>query len=226
MCSSDAKTREHFPPKSFFPKGENLQLWTVPSCINHNNKKSKDDQYFLTQILMNMSREGNLARERFMQSIAPQLEKSPKFRKMIAENSKRTVNGKRAYHVEINRMYNVMDGMCHALIFRRFGKSLPQENYRIHHEFCNFTSFDNVHDEFVSGWIELFEKITTENSWALSAEVADKKAEEVYSYKIFAPSELTASITIEHLFYGGFKVISLLTNKQVSDSLSAELGLE
>lgn len=219
MCSSEAKTREHFPPKAFFPKGANLQLWTVPSCINHNNNKSGDDQYFLTQILMNMSREGNLARERFMESIVPHFERSPKFREMIARNSKSVGPKKRAYPVDVSRMYSVMDGICHAIVFRKYGINLPTQNYRIQHEFCNFVSDDTTRDKYVLNWISQFDHLAVEHSWAMDAESADKKTEEVYSYKIFAPVNLEASITIEHLFYGGFKVISLLTHKEVSASI-------
>lgn len=225
MCSSEAVTREHFPPKSFFPKKANLQLWTVPSCTDHNNKKSGDDQYFLTQIVMNMSREGNLARERFMESIAPHFEKSPRFREMIAKNSKSVGPGKRAYLVDVSRMNSVMDGICHAIAFRKYGKNLPTQNFDMHHEFCNFVSTDAARDKYVSHWIEQFDHLTVEHSWALDADAADKISEEVYSYKIFAPVGLDASITIEHLFYGGFKVISLLTHKEVSASIRSALQI-
>ncbi|WP_219785091.1 hypothetical protein [Celeribacter sp. PS-C1] len=226
MCSSEAKTREHFPPKALFPKGANLQLWTVPSCINHNNKKSGDDQYFLTQIVMNMSREGNLARERFIESIAPHFEKSPKFREMIARNSKNVGPGKRAYLVDVSRMYSVMDGICHAIVFRKYGKNLPTQDFRIQHEFCNFVSDDTSRDKYVSNWIAQFDQLVAEHSWAMDADAADKISEEVYSYKIMAPAGLDASITIEHLFYGGFKVISLLTHKEVSASIRNALQIE
>lgn len=226
MCSSEAKTREHFPPKAFFPKGANLQLWTVPSCIKHNNQKSGDDQYFLTQVLMNMSREGNLARERFMESIAPHLEKSPKFREMIARKSKAVAQGKRSYLVDVSRMYSVMDGLCHAIVFRRYGRNLPTQEYHLRHEFCNFVSDDATQDEHVANWIKQFDRLAIEHSWAVDAESADKKSEEVYSYKIFAPVGLDASITINHLFYGGFQVISLLTHKKVNASIRNVLQIE
>lgn len=226
MCSSEAKTREHFPPKAFFPKGANLQLWTVPSCINHNNKKSGDDQYFLTQVLMNMSREGNLARERFMESIVPHFETSPKFRDMIARNSKAVGQGKRSYPVDASRMYSVMDGLCHAIVFRKYGRNLPTQDYRLQHEFCNFVSDDATRDEYVAGWIAQFDRLSTEHSWAMETESADKRTDEVYSYKIFAPVGLDASITIKHLFYGGFEVVSLLTHEKVSASIRSALQIE
>jgi hypothetical protein len=144
MCSSPATTREHFPLKSLFPKGVNLQLWTVPSCPAHNNSRSKDDQYFLAQVLINMSREGNLARERFMQAIAPQLRTSAKFLELLRAGSKRTEEGLLAVPVDVLRMCNVMDGICHALIFKKYETHLPTAEYSIVHEFCNFSSDDQI----------------------------------------------------------------------------------
>lgn len=54
-CTNKGTTKEHIPPKSFFPEGEKEQLLTVKSCPIHNNKKSTDDQYVLAHICMNAS---------------------------------------------------------------------------------------------------------------------------------------------------------------------------
>ena len=223
MCSSEASSMEHFPPKCFFPKKQNLQLWTVPSCPAHNNKKSGDDQYFFTQVVMNMSRQGNLAQERFIQSIAPHFEDSPKFLEMIAIGSKKMENGKRAYQVYTKRMFNVMDGICHAIIFQKYGEKLNSENYSIRHKFLNFISDDAPDNKLISEFLAGFDTFLVENSWSMSTEIAAQTTEEVYSYKIFAPLDLNASITLEHCLYGGFKVISFLTNKKVSKVVKAEL---
>lgn len=219
MCSQRATTKEHFPLKALFPKRQGLQLWTVPSCSEHNNSRARDDQYFLAQVLMNMSREGNTARDRFMESIAPQFKKSPKFRDMLASDSKDLGSGRRAYPVNVARMFNVMDGICHALIYRKYKNKLSTEEFSIWHEFYNFTSNDTKLDLHRADWLRVFEDISAENSWASSGEVADRTTEEIYSYKVFAPLDLQASVTIEHCFYGGFKVISLLTHRQVSESI-------
>jgi len=55
MCKRKATSREHVPPKCFFPQREDSlsgqdhrkNLIRVPSCEFHNNKKSKDDEYLL-----------------------------------------------------------------------------------------------------------------------------------------------------------------------------------
>lgn len=45
MCNRDSISREHVPPDCFFSTGHRLNLITVPSCPEHNFKKSKDDEY-------------------------------------------------------------------------------------------------------------------------------------------------------------------------------------
>lgn len=45
MCHEPATTREHVPPKSFFPDGHKTDLLIVPSCAKHNNGNSSDVEY-------------------------------------------------------------------------------------------------------------------------------------------------------------------------------------
>jgi len=71
-CTDKGITKEHIPPRSFFPDGEKVQLLTVKSCEKHNNAKSKDDLYVLAQICMNSS-PSNRAREVFLKKVVPQL---------------------------------------------------------------------------------------------------------------------------------------------------------
>ena len=45
MCSDTATTREHIPARTFFPTGYRKELWSVPSCLKHNNNNSLDVEY-------------------------------------------------------------------------------------------------------------------------------------------------------------------------------------
>lgn len=55
FCERKATSVEHVPPKCIFPEQKDLpsginlrkQLYTVPSCDEHNLKKSHDDEYLL-----------------------------------------------------------------------------------------------------------------------------------------------------------------------------------
>jgi hypothetical protein len=65
-CEKIATTTEHVPPECFFPKKKYLpsgsrdykkNLITVPSCSEHNNLKSKDDEYTAAVIVLNSESE-------------------------------------------------------------------------------------------------------------------------------------------------------------------------
>ncbi|BBC22799.1 hypothetical protein [Pseudanabaena sp. ABRG5-3] len=60
-CEKIATTKDHIPPKCFFPKKKDLSdgnhdytnnLITVPACSDHNNSRSKDDEYTAAVIAM------------------------------------------------------------------------------------------------------------------------------------------------------------------------------
>lgn len=44
-CTSKATTKEHVPPRCFFPEGRREHLLTLPSCPKHNNENSADVEY-------------------------------------------------------------------------------------------------------------------------------------------------------------------------------------
>ncbi len=57
MCGKAATSKEHVPPQCLFPEikdteGVDLRkdLITVPSCDEHNTKKSKDDEFLMISI--------------------------------------------------------------------------------------------------------------------------------------------------------------------------------
>lgn len=65
-CEQIATTKDHIPPKCFFPEKKYLpsgstdyrnHLITIPSCSQHNNSRSKDDEYTAAVIVMNSDSE-------------------------------------------------------------------------------------------------------------------------------------------------------------------------
>jgi hypothetical protein len=61
-CGNSATSDEHVPPKCLFPEtkdtpdGTDLRrnLFTVPSCEEHNTHKSGDDEYLFFVLAMNL----------------------------------------------------------------------------------------------------------------------------------------------------------------------------
>lgn len=57
MCDRNATTREHVPPLCLFPEAKDVKglnfrenLITVPSCDEHNSKKSNEDEFLMVSI--------------------------------------------------------------------------------------------------------------------------------------------------------------------------------
>ncbi len=210
-CGKPAENREHIPPKSFFPKGGNLQLKTVPSCKKHNNDKSNDDQYLLAHICMNAGKKDNLPHKIFMRSIAPYLKKNSKFLQSLSDNSIDLPDGSRLYEVNRDRFDNFFDHLTCALYFDRYGTPLDERNYEIKHYYLNLKT-SNLSESItlklltpmINCFYRKFEKM-------ISMYEADKIDEIVYQNKIFDPGGKYASITIAHTFYGIFNVVLLLS---------------
>ncbi len=86
MCSNEANTKEHVPPKCLFPEAKDVEgnkdyrrnLITVPSCKEHNNKKSDDDQYLLFCLAVNYVT-NDVAENHFATKIRKAMERSKKF---------------------------------------------------------------------------------------------------------------------------------------------------
>jgi hypothetical protein len=209
-CSEKGVTKEHIPPKAFFPKDEKDQLLTVKSCVEHNNAKSKDDLYVLAQICMNAS-PSNRAREIFRKKVKPQLDyNNGALRKKLAARSVPLADGSVKYPVDAQRLDEFFTALSCGVIFKSCGASLP-ENYSISHIYCNLISDQDPVISQLEGEVEklysgkpmdfmVFGKPNTNN-------------EKIYTVEIFGVPDFGSSITVIHMFFGKFKVISMLTNK-------------
>jgi hypothetical protein len=213
-CGEPATTREHAPPKSFFPKKANLQLKTVPPCKKHNNSKSHDDQYLLAQICIHAAEGENLPKQIFLTSIKPQLEFSDKFRRMIADGAERLPNGAVAYRVNINRFDQFFDSLSRAVYFDRYGKPLDPIEYHVHHLYLSLRTEDNDYASLRGFTKQFMQYFAQHADWALKNYEAAKLSEVVYQHTIIDPTKSgLGSVTIAHTFYGIFNVVSLLTHK-------------
>jgi hypothetical protein len=136
-CSQRGQTKEHIPPKSFFPKDQRKQLLTVKSCDLHNTAKSSDDIYVLAHICMNAS-PSNKSRDVFMQSVAPQLGyNGDVLRKTLVKDAVLQHSGAVAYKVDIARFDRFFAALSYGIVYKACGGSLPR-GYRTGHVYHNF----------------------------------------------------------------------------------------
>lgn len=214
VCGAEATTREHVPPRCFFPKAAgNQQLLTVPSCPKHNTAKSNDDQYVLAQICINAAMGDNLAKQVFQRSVAPQFTRSPAFAAALRAGSKALASGGRAYLVDVARVDRFFDHLVHALFFARYGTRLDPKTHAVNHVYLSLSSDDpheNSRKDFIvralghlaGGFPEFVHRYE-----------AATLVEPVYEYRLFESAGASASITIRHYFYGVFEVVSLLSRR-------------
>lgn len=201
-------TREHIPPRAFFPDGEKEQLLTVKSCERHNNAKSKDDLYVLAHICMNAS-PSNRAREVFLNKVAPQLEfNNGALRKRLAQGAIALSNGAVKYKVDMPRLDDFFTALSCGIIFKSCGSSLPA-NYEISHVFHSFSAEADSQLQEVEDAINHFYEGKPMDFMEFGD--PDARNQRIYTVTTFGIPNFGSSITIVHRFFGAFKVTSMLT---------------
>lgn len=207
-CTEKGVTKEHIPPRSFFPDGEKEQLLTVKSCERHNNSKSKDDLYVLAQICMNAS-PSNRAREVFMNKVEPQLEfNNGALRKRLAEGAVPLADGAVKYKVDAARLDDFFTALSCGIIYKSCGSPLPA-NYEISHVFHSLQSEANPQMQDIEDAINNHYEGKPMDFMEFGD--PDTRNENIYTVTIFGIPKFQSSITIVHRFFGAFKVTSMLT---------------
>ncbi len=207
-CCEKGITKEHIPPRSFFPDGEKDQLLTVKSCERHNNLKSKNDLYALAQICMNAS-PSNRAREVFKKSIYPQLHYgNGALRKALIKDAIASPDGSVSYRVDTTRLDEFFSALSCGLIYKTCGSSLPSK-YNISHIYHNLKGNYSPERHLI---IECIEEFYSGQPMAIfDFGRPDLKNKRIYNVKIFGIADFLSSITIVHRFFGVFKVTSMLS---------------
>jgi len=207
-CNEDGVTREHIPPKAFFPLGDNNQLLTVRSCRKHNNAKSIDDTYVLAHICMNSS-PNNRAREVWKSRLAKQLDyNNGAFRKMLTAGAQVLPDGSVRYQIDVQRLDAFFTALSCGIVFSACGESLP-DHYRVSHIYHSleygdplWKSMAEQNERFYSGCIPDLMEFGD----------VDAQNTKIYTVKMIGLKSFGSSITLVHEFYGAFKVTSMLFN--------------
>lgn len=133
MCDSPATSREHIPPRCFFPEKKDLplaidyrkELITVPSCDTHNLTKSKDDEYLLLMIVSHD--ENNLAAQRhFSTKIMRVIKRKPHLRRLFGTFAARQLPGQKGvspsltFTVDKARFDKSLDWVARGLYFHHY----------------------------------------------------------------------------------------------------------
>lgn len=123
MCDAAAVTREHVPPKCFFPDRFRINLFTVPSCVEHNLDNSKDVEY-VRNVISTQHGTNDAAAELF-ETTKRSLHRSPKlFHQTFGGTKPIVIDGDEtgAFRVDLERHKRVMGAIAYALYFRDYGR--------------------------------------------------------------------------------------------------------
>jgi hypothetical protein len=205
-CTAKAVSKEHIPPKAFFPSDEREQLLTVRACDAHNSAKSNDDFYVLAHICINAS-PSNRAREVFMTRVVPQLDHNGGRVGRLLARCAEAGEGGVAYPVDVRRFNEFFTALACGLVFRSQRAQLPQ-HFRIHHIYHQLGQpgearppIEFLIEEFYAGKPEALMNFGT----------PETRNERIYTAQIFGLPRFQSSITITHTFFGVFKVTSMLS---------------
>ena len=130
MCDNAATSREHVPPRCFFPEMNDLQpgqdyrqnLITVPSCEEHNLSKSKDDEYL--RFVVSSHWTGNQeARLQFSDKVLTSIRRRPSLKDTFMRESMPSRVGTTetgAFVLDQRRFHRSVVSMAKALYFHHF----------------------------------------------------------------------------------------------------------
>lgn len=127
-CGQPGSTREHVPPRAFFPKGRRDHLWTVPSCSEHNLDNSLDVEYVRNVICV--QRSTNAVAEAVFESAKRSWNRSPAlFTRTFRDVVEAVVDGESAglFPFDLDRVTTVLSAVARALSYRDFGPGYKAE---------------------------------------------------------------------------------------------------
>ena len=227
-CNSPGKTKEHIPPKSFFPDSKKINLMTVKSCKLHNNEKTKDDIYVLANICLNsISNSQDDALEVFETNVKPQLMHNNKaFLKTLLKNKRKIDEKTTSFEVDTSRLDSFFDCLTHGVLYKKTNKKVNLDNYNIKHLYKNLEVRDENNNLVQSNlkikdfWQSFFPE-GGELSEIIEFKYESNKgySTEIYSVRFLGADFIKklesdtfhSSITVIHKFFGYFEVISTLT---------------
>jgi hypothetical protein len=136
MCEAKANSREHVPPRCFFPEGKDLpsgrdyrkNLISVPACKEHNLEKSTNDEYLFLVIL---AAGGNLAAQRlFSTKVMRAIRRKQSLLSLITADARPAIYGglpTMAFAVDGQRFGNAVDRIARAIHFHQYQTKWAEE---------------------------------------------------------------------------------------------------
>lgn len=123
MCDQPATSKEHFPPRCFFPDSMRDNLYTVPSCEVHNSNRSKDDEYFLLMIYSHFGNDQQMQLEGARWATRA-VRNNPRLRSFF-QNARPVGESLIAFDVDEARINNEIEHIARAAYYYEFHEKWP-----------------------------------------------------------------------------------------------------
>lgn len=127
MCAAVETSREHAPPQCLFPEagdiGRDLRrnLITVPSCDEHNSKKSSDDEFLRAVILLSAVDSNEIARHQFLGKFLRGASRNRQaYSGFFTDHGTLATGTQHALRLERGRFDKCIDHLVRALFFHSF----------------------------------------------------------------------------------------------------------
>jgi hypothetical protein len=225
MCDQPSTSKEHVPPRCFFPKGNNekneqrTNLITVPSCDLHNSAKSKDDEY-VRQFFAASLTSNPVGHEQFLDKGIATLKRSPALASRMTSGARGVVlhntetnrwERSVALKVETNRVLNWLDTASRAIYF--------------HEKNCRFSGAITIVENFLldpknSDLLALKESFFSLANDLFQNQTPQGENPGVFTFRISHTDDLSV---LELTFYSGTKAIAVLKHDTLR-SLGASLA--
>jgi hypothetical protein len=198
-CDQPATTKEHAPPRSFFPQGHRDNLITVPSCETHNNDNSKDVEY-ARNVITTMYGSNAVGEQHFADKSVRSFDHTPALlQKTFSDIRPVNLQGDTVglFTVDTARITNVMQACVCALHFRETGERIGK--WEIVLPNLSFGK-DTTEEESTAwlGFVSMFRQIPFQEKTTTSPEVFE-----------FAVGDIEGGRVYSLRFYKGFMIFAL-----------------
>jgi hypothetical protein len=217
-CESIATTVEHVPPQCLFPEKKDLphgidlrkNLFTVPSCPEHNLGKSGDDEYLMYVLTMNLPAE-KLAEYHFSSKVLRAINRRPSlFNSITEKTSPVTVHDVTSNEVfdtlaiEVNRarLEQALGHVAHGLYRYHFGKPWLGP-LRVYPEFLRF-----IESAQAPEWNDVLQQMSSYGDLLFKDAAFHGENATVFSYQVVLV-EGQIPVALRMHFYSGVKVLVL-----------------
>ena len=211
FCGVTATSREHCPPLSIFPEAKDIDsgmsyrnnLITVPACIDHNLRKSKDDEYLMMILVANFSN-NKISKNQMKTKVFRAWQRRPYIAETVVASPNIThLDGeeKLTFKVDLNRFNHSMESIARGLIFYETGciirgQFLVRSPNMISSNSANYETVLDVNEDIVAVMKAVFINMNFEGN-----------NPEVFKYQMYMPEEIGHIGCIRLIFYEGFEVI-------------------